>query len=81
MGFVFSLLYLIPQLIQGSGFLIPEETGISRATRVQYISSLIVAFLAGLGFDFAVEQLLNKAKQSGGQIIQGATSGASKGEA
>jgi len=72
-GLVFSLLYLIPQLIQNSGFLIPSETGITPATRVQYISSLIVAFSAGLGFDFAVEQLLKRSRQSGEEITAGVT--------
>lgn len=67
-GLIFSLLYLIPQLIQNSGFLIPSESGISTATRVQYLTSLIVAFLAGLGFDFAIEQLLKRARQSGDEI-------------
>jgi hypothetical protein len=77
-GLVFSLLYLIPQLIQNSGFLIPVpgNTGITTATRVQYISSLIVAFLAGLGFDFAVDQLLRRAQQSGDEIIDSSTAGA-----
>ena len=74
-GLVFSLLYLIPQLIQNSGFLIPTEAGITTATRVQYISSLVVAFLAGLGFDFAIEQLLRKAKQSGEEVISGTGAG------
>jgi hypothetical protein len=73
-GLVFSLLYLMPQLIQNSGFLIPGPE-ISTATRVQYISSLIVAFSAGLGFDFALEQLLKQAKQSGQQIVTSAAKG------
>jgi hypothetical protein len=69
-GLVFSLLYLIPQLIGDSGFLIPQ-TAISGAARVQYISALIVAFLAGFGFDVAVEQLLSRARERGREIAQG----------
>jgi len=29
---------------------------------------LIVSFLAGLGFDFAIEQLLKRAKESGDRL-------------
>lgn len=75
-GLVFSILYLIPQLIQNSGFLIPSEIGITTATRVQYLSALLVAFLAGLGFDFAIEQLLRRARESNEQIISTAATGA-----
>ena len=68
-GLVFSLLYLIPQLIQNSGFLILSKNEITTPIRIQYMSSLIVAFLAGLGFDFAMDQLLRRSKESGKQII------------
>ncbi len=77
-GLVFSLLYLVPQLYQNSGFLIPSGPDISDAKRAQYISSLIVAFLAGLGFDFALDQLLKQAKQTEQQIITPTMRGTTK---
>jgi hypothetical protein len=63
-GLVFSLIYLIPQLVQQSGFLIPDsiKAGITPALRAQYICSMLVAVLAGLGFDYALEQLIKKSR-------------------
>jgi hypothetical protein len=68
-GLVFSLLYLVPQLIGDASFLVPHAA-ISGATRVQYISSLIVGVLAGLGFDYALEQLLSRARERGQEIVR-----------
>lgn len=68
-GMVLSLLYLIPQLIGNGGFL---EYGldVSNASKIQFISALVVAFLAGLGFDFALDQLLRRARERSSELSQ-----------
>ncbi|MCA9909771.1 MAG: hypothetical protein KC519_14035 [Anaerolineae bacterium] len=68
-GFVFSVLYLIPQFIGDASFLNPDVT-IGAATRVQYMSAMAFAFLAGLGFDFALQQLLQRARERGAEVAQ-----------
>jgi hypothetical protein len=50
-------------------FLVPAFFS-SQNARVQYISALVVAFLAGLGFDIALKQLLQRVKEKGEQITQ-----------
>jgi hypothetical protein len=67
-GLVFSILYLLPQLFQGESFLLPDIE-ITKGIRVQYISAMIVAFIAGLGFDYAIEQLLKKSQADTEQIV------------
>jgi MFS family permease len=69
-GLVFSLLYMLPQLVGGEGFAIPSEGGITPTHRVQFLSAMLVAFMAGLGFDYAMEQLLRRAKDRGDEIIK-----------
>jgi len=61
-GFLFSLLYLIPHLAGESSFIVQKET-IEPATRIQYLSAIVVAFLAGLAFDFSIERLLERARE------------------
>ena len=68
-GFILSMLYLIPQLMDG-GFLVPDEA-ITGAVRVQYILALIVAFLAGLAFNDSLEKLLQRAKEGNRKIVKG----------
>ena len=72
-GLVLSLLYLLPQLIQGTGVFLPDPQINDRigAIRVQYISSVIIAFLAGLGFDYAWGRLIEKSKQETNTIANG----------
>ncbi len=67
-GLVLSLLYLIPQLIGDSSFLTPD-TEVGGAMKVQYVAAMLVAFMAGLGFDFALDQLLQRSRQRGQEII------------
>ncbi|HXF39705.1 MAG TPA: hypothetical protein VN687_08330 [Blastocatellia bacterium] len=70
-GLVFTLLYLGP--LQASSFIIPAtDTSISSTTKSQYATSLVVAFLAGLGFDFAFQQLLRRSKDTGEEITRAA---------
>lgn len=63
-GFFFSILFIIPQLVQNAGFLIPQPKTISNtiinSLRVQYISAIVVSFLAGLAFDNSIKQLLKR---------------------
>lgn len=63
-GLVFALIYHIPQIVQGSDFLLPDPKNLENMSplRVQYICSMLVAFLAGLGFDYSLEQLIKKSK-------------------
>ncbi len=77
-GLVFSLLYMLPQLVGGKGFPLPSEVGITPADRVQFLTALLVAFMAGLGFDYAMEQLLRRAKDRGDEIINAGTAGVIK---
>ena len=73
-GIVFTVLYLIPQHMDNTGFLLPGDGKIPNASRTQYITALVVAFMAGLGFDFALEQLLRRSKERGDAILQSSTS-------
>jgi hypothetical protein len=67
-GILFSLLYAVPQLIGNSpSFLLPSGE-IDKTIRAQYVSALIVSFLAGLGFDYAMEQLLRRSKESSEEL-------------
>ena len=67
-GLVLSLLYLIPQLIGDAGFLVGGKV-IEDAAKVQFISALIVAFLAGIGFDFALDQLLRRSRDQSSDLV------------
>jgi hypothetical protein len=69
-GLVFSLIYLIPQLAQKSGFLMPDsmKDGIDSAARAQFVCATLVAVLAGLGFDYAIEQLVRRAQRETQQL-------------
>jgi hypothetical protein len=69
-GLMLSLFYLVPQLIGAAGFLVPDSA-IQPTTRVQYLSAVLVAFLTGMGFDYALEQLLRRAKERGDKIVSG----------
>ena len=68
-GFLLAIMYAIPQLIAGTGFLIPQ-TAITSATTVQYISAVIVAVMAGLGFEYVVARLRKASEEQAGGIIQ-----------
>jgi hypothetical protein len=72
-GLMLSLFYLVPQLIGAAGFLLPQST-IEPSTRVQYVSALLVAFLAGLGFDYALSQLIQRARKPGEEIAGSSSS-------
>lgn len=41
---------------------------------MQYLSAMVVAFMAGLAFDSAIEQLLRRAKDRGQEILNEGTS-------
>jgi hypothetical protein len=70
-GFISSLLYLIPHLAGESSFIVQKEL-IVPATRIQYLSAIVVAFLAGLAFDFFIERLLEKARERTKDIVTSA---------
>lgn len=74
-GLVFSVLYLLPQLIGDASILNPPtETATGKslgAMRVQFISAMLVAVLAGFGFDYAFGQLLKRSKQQADDTAAG----------
>jgi hypothetical protein len=90
-GFIFSLLYLLPTLHSSASFLTPKvesppaaDAGGAKAgnsvarvkdvpaVRDQYITAIVVAFLAGLAFDSALEQLLRRAQGTTGTVVENA---------
>ena len=72
-GVVFRVLYMLPQLVGGTGLFLPGSDGITGIIRVQYLSAMVVAFMAGLAFDSAIEQLLRRAKDRGDELITAGT--------
>lgn len=66
-GVVFAMLSHLPQLMQEKvpSFLLPQETEIPRSSRIQYVSAMIVAFMAGLACDSILEQWRRKSDKGG----------------
>jgi hypothetical protein len=50
-GFIVGLAYLIPQWVGAPGFLKPEAQLITETDKIQFVSAVLVAISAGVGFD------------------------------
>lgn len=50
-GFVVGVAYLIPQLIGAPGVLDPAATVVASTAKIQFVSAVLVAISAGVGFD------------------------------
>jgi hypothetical protein len=68
-GLFVGLLYLLPHLI-GDHKLVTQGQAVSPQMHIQYLSVVVVAFLAGLGFEVTLSQLLSKAEASGKEITK-----------
>jgi hypothetical protein len=56
-GFVVGLAYLIPQWVGAPGVLEPKATVVSATDKIQFVSSVLVAVSAGVGFDTVFSRL------------------------
>jgi hypothetical protein len=68
-GFFVGLLYLLPHLI-GDPALITFDRAVTSQMQIQYLSVIVVTFLAGLGFEITLSQLLAKAEANGDRILK-----------
>ena len=50
-GFAVGLAYLIPQRVGAPGVLEPSAMAVAATDKIQFVSALLVAFPAGVGFD------------------------------
>jgi hypothetical protein len=72
-GLVVGLTYLIPQWIGAPGPLTPGGTTISATDRIQFVSSIIVAVSAGVGFDTIFNRMRKQAEDARIDPSQGRT--------
>lgn len=56
-GFVVGLAYLIPQFIGAPGVLDPSATQVAATDKIQFVSAVLVALSAGVGFDTIFNRL------------------------
>jgi hypothetical protein len=64
-GFVVGLAYLIPQWVSSSGLLAPKATDVVTATdKIQFVSAVLVAISAGVGFDTVFSRLQKQAQDN-----------------
>lgn len=63
-GLLVGIAYLIPQWIGAPGPLAPNASVITETDKIQFISSLLVAVPAGIGFDTVVSRLKKQAETS-----------------
>lgn len=60
-GFVVGLVYLVPQWVSASGVLDPKATVVGATDKIQFVSAVIVAITAGIGFDVVLSRLRSQA--------------------
>jgi len=61
-GFVVGLAYLIPQWIGAPGVLEPSATEVAATDKIQFVSAVLVAISAGVGFDTVFTRLKKQAE-------------------
>jgi hypothetical protein len=61
-GFVVGIAYLVPQFIGAPGVLAPTATVVGAADKIQFISAVLVAIAAGVGFDTVFARLKKQAE-------------------
>jgi hypothetical protein len=62
-GFVVGLAYLIPQWVGAHGFLEASARPIAATDKIQFVSAVLVAISAGVGFDTVFTRLKREAEQ------------------
>jgi len=62
-GFVVGLAYLIPQWVGAHGFLEATTRAIEATDKIQFVSAVLVAISAGVGFDTVFTRLKREAEQ------------------
>jgi hypothetical protein len=61
-GFVVGLAYLIPQWIGAPGVLVPSAAAVQATDKIQFVSAVLVAISAGVGFDTVFTRLKTQAE-------------------
>lgn len=61
-GFVVGLAYLVPQWVGAPGVLAPSTTIIGATDKIQFVSAVLVAVSAGVGFDTVFTRLKKQAE-------------------
>jgi hypothetical protein len=61
-GFVVGLAYLIPQWVGAPGVLVPSATKVEATDKIQFVSAVLVAISAGVGFDTVFTRLKKQAE-------------------
>jgi hypothetical protein len=62
-GFVVGLAYLIPQWVGAPGVLTPKAEVVSATDKIQFVSAVLVAISAGVGFDTVFSRLQKQAQE------------------
>jgi hypothetical protein len=62
-GLAVGLAYLIPQLIGAPGVFSPTATAIAATDKIQFVSALLTALSAGIGFDTVFDRLKSQATE------------------
>ncbi len=62
-GFVVGLAYLIPQWVGAPGMLVPNATAVTATDKIQFVSAILVAVSAGIGFDTVFTRLKKQAEE------------------
>jgi hypothetical protein len=68
--FAVGLAYLIPQWVGAPGVLKPSATVVEATDKIQFVSALVVAIPAGVGFDTVLEVLHEREHRSGGKFAK-----------
>jgi hypothetical protein len=63
-GFVVGLAYLIPQWVGAPGVLVPKAEVVSATDKIQFVSAVLVAISAGVGFDTVFSRLQKQAQDT-----------------
>ncbi len=69
-GLVVGLAYLIPQLISAPQLLEPDASTVRATDKIQFLSVVLVAFTAGIGFDTIFRRMLQEVEKVPVSITQ-----------
>ena len=61
-GFVVGMAYLVPQWVGAPGVLAPSATVVEATDKIQFVSAVLVAISAGVGFDTVFTRLKKQAE-------------------
>jgi len=62
-GFVVGVAYLIPQWIGAPGVLKPDAKAVGETDKIQFVSAILIAISAGVGFDTVFNRLKKQAEE------------------